>query len=286
MKYQQHNHQTRTWEQALGSVLIAGDPHGQFAPLNEAAKEHDPEQMVILGDFGLTAPFETELHAAVTSTQVSWIHGNHDVDHEAYYDALFEGAYADRSLDGRVTTLSGIRVAGLGGHFQGSVWHPDTGVKWESREMFVKHMGKGNRWRGGLPLKKRAAIWPEDYDALRNERADILVSHEAPGCHPHGHKAIEELAEAMGANLVIHGHVHCSYTFDYADRDLRVVGVGIGGVSDASGVALLPGKQDQQRGALLRNAMKQRDDLPEGTLSVLGETYQRGYGARQFASTR
>ena len=280
MMSQQEDNQELPLERAQQSLLIAGDPHGTFTPLNQAAYERNPEHMIVLGDFGLATSFEAALHAAVTTTNVSWIHGNHDVDQEAEYDALFEGSYAANSLHGRVSTLSGIRVAGLGGHFQGSVWHPDTGVKWATREMFVKHMGKGNRWRGGLPLKKRAAIWWEDYQSLWDQRADVLVSHEAPACHPHGHAAIDELAEAMGAKLIIHGHVHCSYTFDYADRDLRVIGVGIAGVSDASGAVIVPGEQDEHRGAILRSAMEQRDDLPNGTLVVQGGTHHRAGGMR------
>jgi len=34
------------------------------------------------------------------------------------------------------------------------------------------------------------------------------VTHEAPSAHPHGCKAIDELAETLGVQLVVHGHHH------------------------------------------------------------------------------
>ncbi|MFH0131890.1 antitoxin Xre/MbcA/ParS toxin-binding domain-containing protein [Variovorax sp. VaC1] len=34
------------------------------------------------------------------------------------------------------------------------------------------------------------------------------MTHEAPAVHPHGWKAIDELAEALGVQLVVHGHHH------------------------------------------------------------------------------
>ncbi len=40
------------------------------------------------------------------------------------------------------------------------------------------------------------------------EKAGILVTHEAPSCHPHGYSEIDELAQAMGAKMVVHGHHH------------------------------------------------------------------------------
>ncbi|WP_394481433.1 antitoxin Xre/MbcA/ParS toxin-binding domain-containing protein [Variovorax sp. VaC1] len=54
-----------------------------------------------------------------------------------------------------------------------------------------------------------AVIFPADYQQLlRSGPADFLVTHEAPAVHPHGWKAIDELAEALGVQLVVHGHHH------------------------------------------------------------------------------
>ncbi len=178
---------------------------------------------------------------------------------------------AGRNLDGRVVTINGLRIAGPGGNFQGAVWHPWQGEpRWPTRADFIASMGKGNRPPDGgrLPLKKRGAIWYEDYQALAAQRADVLVTHEAPGCHPHGFFAIDELAAAMGAQLIIHGHVHVSYRFDYADRDLQVIGVGQRGVSDANGRVIVPGDLDGERVPRLIEAHQTDTRLPRGSLTT------------------
>jgi len=55
------------------------------------------------------------------------------------------------------------------------------------------------------------AIWPEDVERLAAEKADILVTHEAPSSHRSGAAVLDDLARAMGARLVVHGHHHTSY---------------------------------------------------------------------------
>lgn len=56
---------------------------------------------------------------------------------------------------------------------------------------------------------------------------DILLTHEAPGCHPHGFSVLDEYAFEAGAKLIIHGHHH----EDYSGRikgGIRVLGLGLG----------------------------------------------------------
>jgi hypothetical protein len=43
------------------------------------------------------------------------------------------------------------------------------------------------------------AIWREDIEALAAQRADVLVTHEAPSSHPSGVAVIDALARRMGA---------------------------------------------------------------------------------------
>ena len=80
------------------------------------------------------------------------------------------------------------------------------------------------RWRDELPIKARAAIWWEDYERLYGQQADILVLHEAPGSHLYGFAVLDELAEAMGVKLIVHGHHHENY--DATIGTIRVRGVG------------------------------------------------------------
>jgi hypothetical protein len=53
---------------------------------------------------------------------------------------------------------------------------------------------------------------------LRSGPADILLTHEAPAVHPHGWRAINELAEALGVQVVVHGHHH--QNIDYVGEGL------------------------------------------------------------------
>ncbi|MFG0669724.1 hypothetical protein ACF8E6_04055 [Pseudomonas sp. xss_1] len=58
-----------------------------------------------------------------------------------------------------------------------------------------------------------SAIYPDDYFTFAMEKADILVCHEAPSCHPHGYSETDDLAQAMGAKMVVHGHHHDSLDY-------------------------------------------------------------------------
>ena len=250
--------------------LFAGDPHGVFDPINTMAELLAPAVTVLLGDYGLEAlPLEAAVAPALAASSLWWIPGNHDVRTEAAYDCVFGSALAERNLHGRVVVLDGVRVAGLGGHFQEKVRHPDTGSPAvHTRRQFIATMGRGNVWRGGLPRHKRAVIWPEDVSALRAQKADVLVTHEAPSCHPRGFRVIDELARAMSAGLIVHGHTHLTYRFDAADGRLTVLGVGHRGVTDGAGTAWVPGDRDHIKASGLFTAPANGRPRPAGWLSV------------------
>jgi hypothetical protein len=58
-------------------------------------------------------------------------------------------------------------------------------------------------------------------------RFDVLISHEAPSSHRHGFAAIDRLADAGGARLIVHGHHHESYVAKLAN------GIGVRGLAVA-----------------------------------------------------
>ncbi|KAF0225737.1 MAG: hypothetical protein FD176_184 [Rhodospirillaceae bacterium] len=89
------------------------------------------------------------------------------------------------------------------------------------------------------------SIWPEDYERLAQQQADILVTHEAPSNHPHGFIEIDQLAEAMGAKLIVHGHHHRDYQ-TALPSGIRVIGVGLAGVATEDGKILLPDRRRAQ----------------------------------------
>jgi hypothetical protein len=89
------------------------------------------------------------------------------------------------------------------------------------------------------------AIWPEDIDALSAQRADVLVTHEAPSSHPEGVGVLDDLARAMGARLIVHGHHHIT-SHARANDGLRVLGVGDTWAVDLDGNVVWRGRKRQR----------------------------------------
>lgn len=197
------------------SILFYGDPHGGFKSLTEAAKKHKPDAVVLVGDNDCNRPLEQELETITDKTDIFWIPGNHDYDTDLWYNRLFESKLADKNIHGKVINCNGLRVAGLGGVFLARVWHPDPGViknvKWEKRSDYIESVVPKNNRDKPLSRKMQKAIWPEDYWHLADQNCDILITHEAPSSHRHGFDVIDDLAEHMGAKLIVHGHHHESY---------------------------------------------------------------------------
>lgn len=257
---------------ALEKLYFAGDPHGVFEPLNRVAVEERPTAMILIGDYNLDRPLDEAVAPAASATPIYWIHGNHDVDTQAWYTNLVDSGLAAYDLHGRVVDVGGVRIAGLGGHFQGKVWNPHEGdgePRFSTREALTHATPKHTRFRGGPPLKRQAAIYFEDIEALWDQRADILVTHEAPSCHPMGFRILDELAEAMGARVIIHGHHHVAYRWHAPDRTRTVIGLGLAGVSTGTGAVRAVGRADYHGAQELRRQNHQRLDRPEGTFETV-----------------
>lgn len=218
----------------MSRILFAGDPHGNFKPIITAARKTPPAAFILLGDYDLNQPLHEELKDVLKAKiPVWWIHGNHEADREEWHDNLFASDLAANNLNGRVVEIAGLRIAGLGGVFDPDIWHPDLN---EGRPRFPTaadyadyvHLAAPHRFefpsRNGIPLKARAAIYWSDYEALWDQKADILVLHEAPECHRNGFRALGELAESMQVKLVVHGHHHESYTGE-TSAGIPVIGV-------------------------------------------------------------
>ena len=220
------------------NIFFVGDPHGKYEHICTAVEQHRPDAVVFLGDMDLPAPLEQVLAPIMALTDIWWIHGNHDCDAEAYYRHLFQSGLGDRSLHARVVTVAGVRIAGLGGVFRGQIWNPNAPqVEPLTREAFLqkqpKRSRKGNAQTGGLVLRHTATIFPEDHQTLMQQRADVLVTHEAPSCHRNGFKVLDDLAEALGVHTHFHGHHHLRYTGTVGKT--RVEGVHEAGIVDLSG---------------------------------------------------
>ena len=250
-------------------ILLLGDNHGHFDHIIEAVQQHRPEAIIFLGDIEAQRPLEQELAQIMGLTEVWWIPGNHDTDSVANHDNLFASALADRNLHGRVVEIAGLKVAGLGGVFRGEVWYPDrpdAPVNYESYAAYQKNSEPGRihaaaqqralrrgemtevKARGKL-LTHRSSIFYADWLDLQGQRADILVTHEAPSCHPNGFDAIDKLARALKVKATFHGHHHdrLNYQSQWESLGFQAHGVGFCGVTDQHGEVVLAGDMDDSR---------------------------------------
>ena len=217
-------------------ILFAGDPHGNFKPLIAAVHKYRPEAVILLGDYDLEMPLESCLQEIVGLTEIWWIAGNHDFESPGKYNNLFNSAFSDKDLHLKVTEIAGIRVAGLGGIFLGRVWYPPQQPKWQGKQHYLHHQSAKAK-HSGMSLKYKSAIWHDEFEALKSLKADILVSHEAPGSHRHGFKVIGELAATMGVKNIFHGHLHENYA-SVIKKGIKVVGVADRAVADLVGNTL------------------------------------------------
>ena len=124
------------------------------------------------------------------------------------------------------------------------VWAPPGDPIYQSAEDFIHRCGRGNRWRGGLPLKHRSTIFPDVYHRLLKQRADVLVTHEAPSywLGGYGQVAIDELARGLHATKTFHGHLHADQQYG-SSLGFHGYGVGLRGIMDLYGQIVVPGEK-------------------------------------------
>ena len=219
-------------------LAFIGDVHQNWHHVEAglAALPFLPRAAILLGDIQCERPLD-ELAAPLLDRGVAvhWIHGNHDNDGgpEMWANLAAPGRNPrtrDGALHARVRDIGGVRVAGLGGTFRPRVWAPPLPPRLRGRASLADDLatlgdayGPGQRAALAHSLAT-AAIWPEDVEALACQKADILVTHEAPSSHPAGNRVMDELARAMGARLIVHGHHHVVSRAEAQDG-LRVLGV-------------------------------------------------------------
>ena len=237
----------------MSIVLYCGDPHGEFRYIVRAAEELKASAVVLLGDLEPERPLHDELKSI--ASKVWFIHGNHDTDDDWNWSNVWESRLAERNIHGRVVTLpDGTRLAGLGGVFR-SVWNPSlpTEPRFRSPAEHDSATHRWDQWRGGRARKHWSSIYPDELDRLADLRADVLITHEAPGYHRHGFEILDTLAQSMGAKVLVHGHHHDrldSAAF-WARQGHRTFGVGLQGITaiDERGNAsvIVAGELDEQR---------------------------------------
>jgi hypothetical protein len=203
-------------------------------------------------------PLHDELAPLLKRGVPTWFkHGNHDADTPTLARHVFDSAIADRNIHGRVVELpDGRRLAGLGGVFREAVWHPDLeSPRFRTRSEHARVTPPKDRYGGGPHHHHLGTIYPEELDRLAELRADILVTHEAPGYHPHGFEILDTLAQWLGVDVAIHGHQHDALDSSarWKAQGFRSYGVGLRGITamwpDGRVEVLVPGELDHQRSA-------------------------------------
>ena len=236
---------------ALRGLWFLGDVHGEFKWIARAlmAAKELPSHIIFLGDVDIAHRPLREilqpLRRVYPSVQVGFIHGNHDADSYEAWEYLHDAGDDAIKLHGKVTTLNGIRVAGLGGVFLGKVWKPPEVPKFGSMEAAMSR-GAFQFRRGQRPSPTyQAAIYPDDFDRMNKLQSDILITHEAPSCHPYGCEALDILAMDMKVKRSFHGHHHDDQTESYrltiSDRNFDAVAVPFCGIKNGLGDVIFEG---------------------------------------------
>lgn len=212
-------------------ILVYGDPHGNWEPLFSAI-ERAPKAVIVLGDFsdgkldpaGAGRTREAFNRILDFGIDLRFIIGNHDASLDSQVELLEE--FADHRIDGKVVEIEGKRIAGLGGIIRGKLWRGDGEALVSSEAELIAMTPRVERWKDGVSKKHMTTIKPWTVEALRSQKADVLITHEAPSCHQHGFEFLDHLASDMGVSLVVHGHHHKSYS-GALDNGIQVRGVGL-----------------------------------------------------------
>jgi predicted phosphodiesterase len=220
------------------TIVFIGDIHQMWDRVERGLSklENLPTAAVILGDVQCDKPLD-ELAAPLLSRRIAvhWIFGNHDNDGgPGMWHFLTNPSHnpmtADRSLHACVSLIEGLRIAGIGGTFRPRIWEAPAPPRLHGREALPEDLRRmAGGWRPEhiealVHSLGTTAIWPEDYESLAGQKADILVTHEAPSSHPAGNAALDALARSMGVRLIVHGHHHVNYLAT-AEDGLQALGV-------------------------------------------------------------
>lgn len=246
----------------MTAILFCGDPHGTFQHIIEAAGHIKASAVVLLGDMEPERPLHLELSPLLERKVPIWfIHGNHDADSDELWMRVWGSELADRNVHGRVVELpDGRRLAGLGGVFREAVWYPSASAArggapaFRTRREHARSTPRQDRWGGtGTHRKHWGTIYPEEVDRLAEMRADILITHEAPGYHEHGFELLDTLAKSMGVGVSVHGHQHdrLDSSARWKSQGFKSFGVGLRGITaidvDGKAEVIVVGELDAAR---------------------------------------
>lgn len=218
-------------------IYFFGDVHGQFQHVMNIVLRDPPDAIIFLGDLEPTKALDVVLRPILGKTVIRFIHGNHDTDSWSSYQNVFQSPISHWNLHGKVENICGVRIAGLGGVFRRRIWLPPASSFYPSYDGFWSALNNRRPLRERKPAvgvtteqerEHVSSIFPETIVQLAAQEADILVTHEAPSCHPLGFDVIDGLARSMNVRSAFHGHHHqcISYKAAWPNLGFRARGVG------------------------------------------------------------
>ncbi len=263
------------------NIFFCGDNHSHFDHIVTAVETYRPDAIILLGDIEPRQPLEVELARILSLTKIHFIIGNHDTDDKQSYHFLVDSPLAKGRIDGEVRTISGVRVAGLGGIFRSKIWdgNDDRNVASYAQLQYdltrryrqlqdtinaaerkfanqpsdklqgfidinVRRLKEAKSAAEPKLLKHASTIFPDIYDRLSACKADVLVTHEAPSCHPHGFTVIDMLGRSLSVKTAFHGHHHDQRSYKDAVQTVgfQTYGVGFCGITDLYGNVIVLGE--------------------------------------------
>ena len=219
-------------------ILICGDAHGKFAHILDATERLDPQAVVLLGDM----EFKRAAHIELAPIRDRLLHPRKPRHrHRAglgqpHEFGIGRSVYrrprrcpSRRHATGR--SRRGVQRKGLGATLAACPRKLRRLARVVAVGMAEARVDVSTRTPTPSVIHFSRCLRP-----ATAERADILVTHEAPYPHPHGRIAINELADALGVRLVFHGHEHNN--LNYRELGFRlsyeIHGVGLRGSPDAT----------------------------------------------------
>jgi hypothetical protein len=240
----------------MSQIWFAGDVHGRFWHVLKALEKtplgERPAAVIFLGDLDPQEPLSRIFNRFLDAGIEPWyVHGNHEADNSVTWSNTLD--CWERNLNGRVETIAGVRVAGLGGVFREETWYPPADPVFGSYDDYIRHLTSIQplRLRDEVATSKRArvassSIFPSVIEELSKLRADVLVTHEAPGCCRDGFPVIDDLARSLGVGKVFSGHHHHD---QHHDRHISGSGfdsfqVGLRGIRELRGAIIKIGDSE------------------------------------------
>jgi hypothetical protein len=244
-------------------IWFCGDTHGSLKHVVEHVLSADavgqgPAAIIFLGDIDAPRPLHLELAEIAGMTEIFWIPGNHDSDDNFAWNNLVSSELAHANLHCMVAEVAGRRVAGLGGVFRKRIWSPPDPPEFQTYDAWRAALIRRRptkAWGAAETTEERrhrTSIFPGCIDSLNQQRADILVSHEAPECRQDGRgwSAIGDLARSLGVRFAFHGHHHDrpDYAANFLELGFQAYAVGFRGITALDGegrvTVIRPGDYD------------------------------------------